>query len=144
MLYIVLFILYNLSLIYLNYRLFEYLIPNLYPCFIYVIVEVNVILSPQISDSRLFMMDFEAKRIAYKHMINFRELGQHSLREYNNAQNIASNLANIAPIMLREGKVGLHQCFVESSKMYQTHANQYLDDCNFFMRQTDYLMDLLW
>lgn len=144
MLYIVLFILYNLSLIYLNYKLFEYLRPHLYPCFIYVIEEVNVILSPQISDSILFMMDFNTKKIAYKHMIYFRDFSEHSLREYNNAQNIASNLANIAPIMLREGKVALHQCFLDESKMYQTHADQHLDDYNFFMLQKDYLTDWLW
>jgi hypothetical protein len=140
----VLFILYNLSLIYLIYKFFEYLRPNLYPCFIYVIQEINVTLSPQISDSILYIRNINDIILAHRHGDNFRNLAEHSLREYDKAQNAANNLFNIAPITLREGRVGLHHSFIDSAKRLQAQADMLWDDYTFFMRQKDYIMDWLW
>lgn len=134
MFYIVLFILYNLSLIYLNNKLFEYLKPNLYPCFIYIIVQIDVILSPQISDSMLLTTRY-TQGLALVFHTRFRVFAKHAARECDKAQNAANNLLNLAPIMLRDGKVELHDSFTESARRLKEQADIHANEVDFFRNQ---------
>lgn len=143
MLIIVLLIFYNLGLIYINFKLFKYIEHNLFPYFLEIYITIPVIEKWDWIFYNMYPISFEEYGKLDTLKSHFNKYGLISRQKCKEAQHTANILNNIAPIMDRSGKGGLHDSFIDSAKRFQCESDKQASDVEFFTQQARYLAHFL-